>query len=233
MRRRSSWPSSPRVRAGTSGELDAAVVGLQLPELDPARRDPWSARLFYAYADNLLAAGRESEAVQWFVHAADADDEGDTDAAARLAELTGEAVPDDADDVGVRRAGAGAPAVEAPTSGRGRGAGGRGSTEARPPTSEPRTRGRGRDRGRGASRPRRRGGGRRGRGAAAPDEVAARRAVSDAADGAGSPTAGSPTQPRAADADAAGDRRPQSAREDRSEAPPAATSIRVHVVQCR
>jgi tetratricopeptide (TPR) repeat protein len=77
------------------GELDAAVVGLQLPELDPERRDPWSARLFYAYADNLLAAGRESDALQWFVHAADADDEGETDAAVRLAELTGEPVPDD------------------------------------------------------------------------------------------------------------------------------------------
>jgi tetratricopeptide (TPR) repeat protein len=81
------------------GELDAAVVGLQLPELDPTRRDPWSARLFYAYADNLLAAGRTAEAVQWFVHAADADDDGTTDAASRLAELTGEPVPDDLDDV--------------------------------------------------------------------------------------------------------------------------------------
>ncbi|MGD9525944.1 MAG: hypothetical protein AB7V44_04060, partial [Pseudonocardia sp.] len=72
------------------GELDAAVVALQGPALDPARRDPWSARLFYAYADNLLAAGRDSDAVQWFVHAADADEEGLTDADERLAELTGE-----------------------------------------------------------------------------------------------------------------------------------------------
>jgi tetratricopeptide (TPR) repeat protein len=77
------------------GELDAAVVSLQIPELDPARRDPWSGRLFYAYADNLLAAGRESDALQWFVHAADADDDGETDAARRIAELTGEPVPDD------------------------------------------------------------------------------------------------------------------------------------------
>jgi hypothetical protein len=81
------------------GELDAAVIGLQLPELDPARRDPWSPRLFYAYADNLLAAGRTSEALEWFVHTTDVDDEGDTDAAARLAELTGDPVPGDADDV--------------------------------------------------------------------------------------------------------------------------------------
>ncbi|MFD1535347.1 hypothetical protein [Pseudonocardia aurantiaca] len=77
------------------GELDAAVVSLQIPELDPKRRDSWSPRLFYAYADNLLAAGRESDALQWFVHAADADDEGVTDAARRIAELTGESLPDD------------------------------------------------------------------------------------------------------------------------------------------
>ncbi len=77
------------------GELDAAVVGLQIPELDPARREPWSARLFYAYADNLLAVGRESDAVQWFVHAVDADPDGDTDADRRLADLTGEPLPGD------------------------------------------------------------------------------------------------------------------------------------------
>ena len=82
------------------GELDAAVVGLQRAELDPARREPWSARLFYAYADNLLAVGRQDEAERWFLHAADADEDGSTDAAARLAQLTGEPVPDDdADDV--------------------------------------------------------------------------------------------------------------------------------------
>ncbi|MBP2367358.1 hypothetical protein [Pseudonocardia parietis] len=80
------------------GEQDAAVVGLQVPELDGARRDPWSARLFYAYADNLLAAGRESEAVQWFVHAHDADSDGRTDAADRIAELTGDELPGGEDD---------------------------------------------------------------------------------------------------------------------------------------
>ena len=86
------------------GELDVAVVGLQIPELDPARRDPWSARLFYAYADNLLAAGREPEALQWFVHAADVDDDGATDAARRIAELTGEPLPDDDVEFGVEEA---------------------------------------------------------------------------------------------------------------------------------
>lgn len=77
------------------GELDAAVVSLQISVLDPARRDPWSARLFYAHADNLLAAGRESEALQWFVHAADVDDADETDVVRRIAELTGEPMPDE------------------------------------------------------------------------------------------------------------------------------------------
>jgi hypothetical protein len=76
-------------------EIDAAVVALQVPELEASRRDPWSARLFYAYADNLLAAGRESDALQWFVHAADADTDGETDADARIADLTGEPLADD------------------------------------------------------------------------------------------------------------------------------------------
>jgi len=76
-------------------ELDAAVVALQVPELEASRRDPWSARLFYAYADNLLAAGRESDALQWFVHAAEADTDGQTDADVRIAELTGEPLADE------------------------------------------------------------------------------------------------------------------------------------------
>ncbi|MFF5992532.1 tetratricopeptide repeat protein [Prauserella flavalba] len=72
------------------GQLDAAVVALQGDDLDPKRRQPWSARLFYAYADNLAAAGRAEEAVRWFLHAADADSEEETDAAERAAELAGD-----------------------------------------------------------------------------------------------------------------------------------------------
>ena len=72
------------------GEADAAVLSLQTPELDPARRQPWSPRLFYAYADALLGAGRREEAVRWFLHAAEADDDEQTDAAERLAELSAE-----------------------------------------------------------------------------------------------------------------------------------------------
>jgi len=72
------------------GQLDAAVVSLQGPDLNPTKREAWSARLFYAYADNLAAAGRREDAVKWFLHAAEADDEQETDAAERAAELSNE-----------------------------------------------------------------------------------------------------------------------------------------------
>ncbi len=71
------------------GQLDAAVVALQGDDLDAKRRDPWSARLFYAYADNLAAAGRTEEAVRWFINAAEADVEEETDASERASELSG------------------------------------------------------------------------------------------------------------------------------------------------
>jgi len=71
------------------GLADAAVLTLQVPELTSGRARPWSARLFYAYADALLAAGREDEARDAFARAADADTDGETDAAERLDELDG------------------------------------------------------------------------------------------------------------------------------------------------
>jgi tetratricopeptide (TPR) repeat protein len=71
------------------GLADAAVLALQVPELTSGRRRPWSARLFYAYADALLAAGREQEARDAFARAAEADTGGETDAAERLDELDG------------------------------------------------------------------------------------------------------------------------------------------------
>ncbi len=75
------------------GDIDAAVSALEVGELDPAKRARWSPRLFYAYADNLLAAGRREEAIRWFLHAAEADDDESTDAADRLQELTEETAP--------------------------------------------------------------------------------------------------------------------------------------------
>ena len=71
------------------GLADAAVLVLQVPELTSARLRPWSARLFYAYADALLAAGREQEARDAFARAAAADPDDETDAADRLDELDG------------------------------------------------------------------------------------------------------------------------------------------------
>lgn len=71
------------------GQHDAAVLVLQIPELRDQRLRPWSARLFYAYADALAQADRREEASQWFARAAAADREGETDAAERYAELEG------------------------------------------------------------------------------------------------------------------------------------------------
>jgi hypothetical protein len=64
---------------------------------------PWTARLRFAYADALLEVGREDEAHLWFERAVEADPEGETDAADRLAELDGlvfEDAVDDADEDG-------------------------------------------------------------------------------------------------------------------------------------
>jgi hypothetical protein len=63
----------------------------------------WWARLAYAYAEALLEVGRRDEAMTWFGRSADADREGDTDAAERLAELEGftfAEIPED-DEAGV------------------------------------------------------------------------------------------------------------------------------------
>jgi tetratricopeptide (TPR) repeat protein len=71
------------------GLSDAAVLALQVPELTSGRLRPWSARLFYAYADALLAAGRADEARDAFARAVEADPDGETDAAERLDQLDG------------------------------------------------------------------------------------------------------------------------------------------------
>ncbi|MFI0240659.1 hypothetical protein [Streptomyces sp. NPDC016845] len=71
------------------GQLDAAIVTLQSPELASNSVQPWTARLRYAYADALLAVGREGEAREWFAKAVESDKDGSTDASDRLAELDG------------------------------------------------------------------------------------------------------------------------------------------------
>ncbi len=70
------------------GKYDAAVVTLQGKDLDPAKTGSAYARLFYVYAEALRAAGRGREALEWFLNCAAADDEGETDAEQRVADLS-------------------------------------------------------------------------------------------------------------------------------------------------
>ena len=69
------------------GQLEQALTVLSTPQLDPARTGTTAARLFYAYAETLLALDRGDEALQWFLRAAAADVEGVTDAEDRVSEL--------------------------------------------------------------------------------------------------------------------------------------------------
>jgi tetratricopeptide (TPR) repeat protein len=69
------------------GLPEAAVAVLQIPELAGNYNGPDAVRLFYAYADALLEAGRGDEARDWFSTAAAADVNDQTDAAERLDEL--------------------------------------------------------------------------------------------------------------------------------------------------
>ncbi|MFG2525703.1 hypothetical protein [Streptomyces sp. NPDC048527] len=95
-------------------QLDAAIVTLQSPELASNSVQPWTARLRYAYADALLAAGREDEAREWFAKAVESDRDGSTDASDRLAEMDGvefvDAFEEDSDEAPAAVAGAKAPA---------------------------------------------------------------------------------------------------------------------------
>jgi hypothetical protein len=68
------------------GQHDAAVLTLQGPDLDSTRVEPWTPRLWYAYAAALADAGRREEALRWFT-AVSAVDDGETDADERVAVL--------------------------------------------------------------------------------------------------------------------------------------------------
>lgn len=70
------------------GQLEQALAVLNTPQLDPSRRGSTAARLFYAYAETLLALDRRQDALQWFLNAAAADVEGVTDAEDRITELS-------------------------------------------------------------------------------------------------------------------------------------------------
>ena len=70
------------------GQHEQALALLSTPPLDPSRTGQTAVRLFYVYAETLLALGRDQDALQWFINAAAADVEGHTDAEERITELT-------------------------------------------------------------------------------------------------------------------------------------------------
>lgn len=69
------------------GQLEAALQLLETAPLASRARQPWVARLRYAYADALAAAGRGPDAVTWFHRTVAVDGQRATDAEERLAEL--------------------------------------------------------------------------------------------------------------------------------------------------
>ncbi|WFN91242.1 HAD-IIA family hydrolase [Gordonia sihwensis] len=78
------------VKAGALIDLkdpESAVRALSDQDLRPGRTGTQAARLFFAYASALEAAGRRADAVTWFQNAAAADIDDQTDAEFRLMDL--------------------------------------------------------------------------------------------------------------------------------------------------
>ena len=71
------------------GQLSAAIITLQVPELTKLRPGTARARLQYAYSDFLAQVGRTTEAWEWMERAAASDIDGATDAAERCEEFAG------------------------------------------------------------------------------------------------------------------------------------------------
>ena len=69
------------------GELDAALRTLEHAPLRSKTRADWVVRLRYAYADTLQAAGRTTEAIEWFHRTTAIDTDQTTDADHRAAQL--------------------------------------------------------------------------------------------------------------------------------------------------
>jgi tetratricopeptide (TPR) repeat protein len=69
------------------GEMDAALRTLELAPLNHKSRSSWVVRLRYAYADTLLAAGRGTDALEWFHRTEAIDGDEITDAGDRAAQL--------------------------------------------------------------------------------------------------------------------------------------------------
>lgn len=69
------------------GQYDAAVALLRGPCAQTPTKAPWVPRIYYGFAEALLAAGNLEEARSWFMRAAAADVDGETDAADRVDEV--------------------------------------------------------------------------------------------------------------------------------------------------
>lgn len=77
------------VVAGARRDMGQIDAGLQrLERENPGANGPGQARLRYAYADMLLAAGRPHESLEWFHKTAAADAHQETDAEERIAEFS-------------------------------------------------------------------------------------------------------------------------------------------------
>jgi tetratricopeptide (TPR) repeat protein len=70
------------------GQLDAALVILNVAELTELPPGADRARLQYGYAQMLAAAGRQAEALEWMTRAAESDIDGITDAADRRGDVS-------------------------------------------------------------------------------------------------------------------------------------------------
>ena len=81
------------------GQLDAALVVLQVPELRNLPAGATRARIQYAYADLLERVGRFDEAHDWMRQAAESDVDGVTDAGERLDEEAGVSFFEEDEDV--------------------------------------------------------------------------------------------------------------------------------------
>ena len=79
------------------GEVDGALRTLENAPIRSHTREDWVVRLRYAYADLLLKAGRQDDAVEWFHRTAGIDGGGITDAAERILELDGVVVEETED----------------------------------------------------------------------------------------------------------------------------------------
>ncbi|WP_100443924.1 hypothetical protein [Glycomyces xiaoerkulensis] len=80
------------VAAGARRDMgmdEAATAMLKVGALNSPRAEPWVARLRFAYAEHLLADGRDEEAREWLSKAVAADEAGLSGAAERLLELEG------------------------------------------------------------------------------------------------------------------------------------------------